>query len=161
MVAATVAALAIRSGDSHPTATPVGIAFVRHGGNRVVAWPGRVGDYDPYSTVWSPSGRFVARYNVDCQNGNCERWFVVTRADGGDRHVLPDPESGLSWSRDESTLTYVADGGLSVADRDGSNVHTIPLTVPGCGADCRAQLDRPALSPDGTTIAVLVTTLPA
>jgi hypothetical protein len=162
-LAIATAALAVGHADGAPVAYPNGIAFGRRGydiPNRIVTWDGRIGAFDPDRVTWSPSGRYVARWSVVHHGFKYTRSWVITRANGTDRNVLDDADSDVSWSRDESQLVYAQSGTLAVADGDGANVRPIATTIRDCSADCGANFDRPTLSPDGTTIALLITETP-
>ena len=154
-IVAVTAALALGHADGPPSPLPIGIAFSRHDeyANRVVTWDGRVGAFDPYTTQWSPDGRYVARYGEHREH--------IERANGTITQVFDNPQSDVSWTRDASKLVLVQAGDVVVANGDGTDPQIVPVDVPGCGVDCAATFDQPTFSPDGTTIALLVTQLPA
>lgn len=158
-LALAAAALAVGHADRSPVAAHGGIAFVRRD-PAFVDWHGRVGPYD-WDSSWSPGGRYVARQHAECNNGNCESWLVVTHADGSHKRTLSDPWSGVSWSRDDSTLTYLSASGLVVANGDGSNQHMVPVDKVACSFDCTMQIEDAKLSPDGQSIALEMITLSA
>ena len=159
-LALVAAALAVGHADRSPVAVHGGIAFVRRD-PALVDWHGHVRPYEGLA-MWSPHGRYVALPYAECNNGNCESWLVVTHADGSHKRTLSDPWSRVSWSRDDSTLTYLSGSdGLVVANGDGSNQHTVPVDKIACSFGCVTHFDAPQLSPDGTLIALEVTTLEA
>jgi Tol biopolymer transport system component len=96
-----------------------------------------------FEPAWAPDGRRIAFAGV---RPNHNTNIFVVNGDGSDEHAITHLASGVTepaWAPDGRTVAFVTDGGIDIANADGSSLHRL---VTGSDRD-------PAWSPDGRLIA--------